>query len=303
LVSITTLPFPKVSFQQAFKTLCGLLGSILPKLRAPSTLYKYLFLTEPLNPGYKHSDSKVRNNGSLPNIPRGLSNITQEEPTPLFPLEALPTEIKLEILRHSPNTTALRALTHATRLYHQAYIPASQEIFMEVLTREMETHSLTTNDMSFFELDISQPSWRQLGLFHQRVRNSVPQIVTKERSLAMPILRSSTDSSFTYDNDSVTLLPGLPDAVHSLDNRQSIQFSIMLAFVRQTNEWRSWAPRGTYKTIVITCDRDVDWKDEGSTDSTHSSLQLHFEEDLNYPGCLIYILLQPYKVLESPIVR
>ncbi len=78
---------------------------------------------------------------------------------------------------------------------------------------------------------------------------------------------------------------------------------VMLVFLDQKEEWRSWAPRGTFKAIVITFDRDVDWKKEGSTDSTHSSLQLHFEEDLNYPGCLIYILLQPYKVLESPIVR
>jgi len=54
---------------------------------------------------------------------------------------------------------------------------------------------------------------------------------------------------------------------------------------------------------VITFDRDVDWKKEGSTDSAHRSYQLHFEKDRDRPGSLTYILLQPYKVLESPVVR
>ncbi len=259
-------------------------------------------LNRPVNPGHKYRHPRARSHGSLFNSPLGLTNIKQAEPTPLSPLEALPTEIKLEILGRMPTTTALRALIHSTRFYHQAYIPACQKIFMEVLTRELETHGLATEGMSFFEFDASQPySEIQLGLFHQRVRNSVPQSITRDHSLALPILRSCTDSSFTRnDNYSVTLQPGLHDAVCSLIDRESIQMDIMLAFVGQTKEWASRAPLGMYKAIVITFDRNVDWEKEGSTVCAHTSKQLHFAEDLNYPGCLTYILLQPHQALESP---
>jgi len=199
-----------------------------------------------------------------------------------------------------PNTTALRALTDAAHIYHQAYIPTCQEIFMEVLTRELDTHGHTTEDMSFFELDTSQPSRGQLSLFHQRVRNSVPQKVSKERSLTLPILRSSTNSRYSYDVGVTAFTPRLSDVARL---PQTVQLMVMLAFLDQTEEWRSWAPRGTFQAIVITFDRDVDWKKEGSTDPAHIPYQLHWREDLNRPGCLTYILLQPYKVLESPVVR
>jgi len=302
VVSITTIPFPKASVQQAFKILCSLLGSILPKLRAPSTLYKYLFFTRPLNPGHKHSNSRAGNHGSLLNRSFVLSNITQAEPAPLSPLEALPTEIKLEILRRIPNTTALRALTDASRFYHQAYVLDCQKIFVKVLTRELETHGLTTEGMSFFELDTTQPSRPQLTLFHQRVRDLIPQLITKERSLALPILRSSTDSSLGFDVGVSSVSPGLPDVLLSEESRRSIQFQIMITFLHQTGEWKSWAPRGTFKAIVITLECNVDWRNEGSTECAHTSLQLHWKKNLKRPGCLTYILLQPYKALDSPFV-
>jgi len=227
--------------------------------------------------------------------------MTQAEPAPLSPLEALPTETKIEILRQSPNTTTLRALIHATHFYHQAYVPACQEIFMEVLTRELETHGLTTNDMSFFELDTGQPSRAQLSLFHQRVRDSVPQKISTERSLALPILRSSTDCSFNFNVPSAALVAyGLKGLILSLHSRRSIEVQIMFRFLKQTDEWKSWAPRGAYKAIVITLECNVNWDNEGSTESAHSSLELHWRKDLNRPGCLTYILLQPYKSLDSP---
>lgn len=160
---MSTIPFLQVLVQTSFRTLYGLLGPAFPTLVLQAHSYKYLFHTRTLDSSHKPSGSRAQNNGSLLNRSLALPNTAQAYTAPLSPLEALPTEIKLEILRQTPNTPALRALTHAAYLYHQAYTIDCQKIFMSVLTRELETHNLTTNSMSFFELDTTQPSRPQLS--------------------------------------------------------------------------------------------------------------------------------------------
>lgn len=57
-----------------------------------------------------------------------------------------------------------------------------------------------------------------------------------------------------------------------------------------------------YKASVITLDCDVDWEREGGAGAAHISMQLHWKKDLKRKGCLAYVLLEPYKALDSPFV-
>ena len=142
----------------------------------------------------------AHNVGSIPNI-------SQANHVPESPIEGLPPEIKVEILRNSPDTKTLQALAHASYFYFQAYKPVCQKIFREVLIRELKGYGHNIECRSFFEIDISEHA-RQAGILqrdikicYQRARNAEYHKPSIKHSLALPVMKLFAECSFAWRCD------------------------------------------------------------------------------------------------------
>lgn len=116
------------------------------------------------------------------------------------PMELLPTEIKIEVLRHCPNTRSLRALTRASGLYFHAYVSTSSKIFTEVLLNEIATVGHSLENKSFFEFDsrhfTHEPHQQQhLESRYHRYRSLGWGLPSIRDSLALPVV---SESDFSY---------------------------------------------------------------------------------------------------------